>query len=738
MSAKSTDETIDNSLLTLERLFTAEEFKAEIFGPARWLKDDVGNTADVGYTTLEKSEAVEGGKDIVHYEPASNGRTILVSAQQLIPDGQEKPLKIDDYEWSDDGQKLLIFSNGQRVWRLNTRGDYWLLDLTNGRLQQLGGEGEAAAMMFAKFSPDASRVAFVREQNIYVQHLDSGSITQLTTDGGDHIINGTSDWVYEEEFRLRDGFCWSPDGRFIAYWQFDTSGTGTFHLINNTDAVYPKLIPLPYPKAGTTNSAVRVGVVAAAGGATTWFAVPGEPRDHYLPKMEWAASSEQVIIQQLNRLQNTNTVMLGDVADGAVHTILVEQDEAWLDLHNDLQWLDEGAAFTWISERDGWRHLYRVSRDGQTVTLLTPGDYDVISVQKIDAAGGWVYFIASPDNPTQRYLYRVSLDGRGTAERLSPADQPGTHSYQISSAAHWAFHTVSSFDRPPVVSLVSLPEHGCVRPLQPNQPLHDKVNAIHRQPVEFFRVAINDGVLLDGWCIKPPDFDPQQKYPVLFYVYGEPAGQTVKDEWPGVRGLWHQMLAQQGYVVMSVDNRGTPAPRGRGWRKCLCRQIGVMTTADQAAAVKKIVAERPYLDPNRIAVWGWSGGGTMTLNAMFRYPDVYNTGIAVAPVSDFHLYDTVYEERYMGVPSLDAAEDYVQGSPITFAHQLAGNLLIIHGTGDDNVHYQSTERLVNELIKHNKPFSMMAYPNRSHAIKEGDNTQRHLYGLITRYLQQNL
>jgi dipeptidyl-peptidase-4 len=432
MSAKSTDETIDNSLLTLERLFTAEEFKAEIFGPARWLKDDVGNTADVGYTTLEKSEAVEGGKDIVHYEPASNGRTILVSAQQLIPDGQEKPLKIDDYEWSDDGQKLLIFSNGQRVWRLNTRGDYWLLDLTNGRLQQLGGEGEAAAMMFAKFSPDATRVAFVREQNIYVQHLDSGSITQLTTDGGDHIINGTSDWVYEEEFRLRDGFCWSPDGRFIAYWQFDTSGTGTFHLINNTDDVYPKLIPLPYPKAGTTNSAVRVGVVAAAGGATTWFAVPGEPRDHYLPKMEWAASSEQVIIQQLNRLQNTNTVMLGDVADGAVHTILVEQDEAWLDLHNDLQWLDEGAAFTWISERDGWRHLYRVSRDGQTVTLLTPGDYDVISVQKIDAAGGWVYFIASPDNPTQRYLYRVSLDGRGTAERLSPADQPGTHSYQIS------------------------------------------------------------------------------------------------------------------------------------------------------------------------------------------------------------------------------------------------------------------------------------------------------------------
>jgi dipeptidyl-peptidase-4 len=481
-----------------------------------------------------------------------------------------------------------------------------------------------------------------------------------------------------------------------------------------------------------------VGVVAAAGGATTWFAVPGEPRDHYLPKMEWAASSEQVIIQQLNRLQNTNTVMLGDVADGAVHTILVEQDEAWLDLHNDLQWLDEGAAFTWISERDGWRHLYRVSRDGQTITLLTPGDYDVISVQKIDAAGGWVYFIASPDNPTQRYLYRVPLDGRGTAERLSPADQPGTHSYQISSAAQWAFHTVSSFDRPPVVSLVSLPEHDCVRPLQANQSLHDKVKAIHRQPVEFFRVAINDGILLDGWCIKPPDFDPQQKYPVLFYVYGEPAGQTVKDEWPGVRGLWHQMLAQQGYVVMSVDNRGTPAPRGRGWRKCLYRQIGVMTTADQAAAVKQIVTERPYLDPNRIAVWGWSGGGTMTLNAMFRYPDVYCTGIAVAPVSDFHLYDTVYEERYMGVPSLDAAEDYVQGSPITFAHQLAGNLLIIHGTGDDNVHYQSTERLVNELIKHNKPFSMMAYPNRSHAIKEGDNTQHHLYGLITRYLQQNL
>jgi dipeptidyl-peptidase-4 len=717
--------------LTPERIFNSDDFKVNSFGPARWLDNEAG------YTTLEATAVDEKVKEIVRCAIPSGERTVLVTAAQLQPPDADQPLIIKDYDWSPDKTRLLIFTNSKRVWRVHSRGDYWVLDLGNGRLTKLGGDAPESSLMFAKFSPDNQSVAYVRQNNLYVENISSGAITQLTHDGSDHIINGTSDWAYEEEFKLRDGFRWSPDGRFLAYWQFDTTGIQTFYMINNTDSLYPKLIPLPYPKVGTTNAAGRVGVVGAAGGDTTWFDVPGDPRQHYIPKMEWAASSEQVVIQQLNRLQNQNKVMLGNTADGTTQLILTETDDAWVDLHNDLKWLNDGSAFTWVSERDGWRHLYRVSRDGQEVTLLTPGEYDVISVEKIDDDGGWVYFIASPDNPTQRYLYRVGLDGDGRLERLSPAHQPGTHSYQISPQANWAFHTYSTFDSPPVISLISLPEHDPVRVLEANESLRGNVAALPRPPVEFFQVNIGDDLALDGWCMKPPNFDPEQSYPLLFYLYGEPANVTVVDRWGDKRYLYHQLLTQQGIVVMSLDNRGTPAPRGREWRKMVYRQVGILGPDDQAAATKQVLAERPYLDPQRVGVWGWSGGGSMTLNLLFKYPDIYQTGIAVAAVSDQRYYDTIYQERYMGLPG-DNENGFKNGSPITFAHQLEGNLLMIHGTGDDNVHYQAFEAVVNELIKHNKSFSMMAYPNRSHGIREGDNTSRHLHELMLRYLRANL
>jgi len=414
-----------------------------------------------------------------------------------------------------------------------------------------------------------------------------------------------------------------------------------------------------------------------------------------------------------------------------------------------------------VSERDGWRHVYLVSRSGKQVKLATPGDYDAIKLLRVDGKSGewgvesgetqtmpahhsplttlhsqWLYFLASPDNPTQRYLYRVRLDGTGL-ERLTPPEQAGTHDYQISPDARWAIHRWSSFDAPPTVELVELPGHETVRTLAANKSLRAKVKKLKRRPTEFFRVDIGDGVELDAWCIRPPDFDPKKKYPLLTYVYGEPWGQTVLDRWGGKRYLWHLMLAQQGYVIMSFDNRGTPAPRGRPWRKAIYRQVGILAPADQAAALEKVLAERSYLDPERVGIWGWSGGGSMSLNAIFRYPKLYHTAIAIAPVSNQRHYDTIYQERYMGLPG-DNVDGYLKGSPINYAHQLEGNLLVIHGTGDDNVHYQSTEALANELIRHNKPFTMMAYPNRTHGIREGKNTTRHLRELMTRYLKENL
>ncbi len=724
-------EATDPSLLTLERIFDSNEFRPESVGRTRWLDDGSA------YTMVEDSEETEKGKDIVAYDPLTGEQEILVPAKRLIPEGESKPLKIEGYSWSETREKLLIFTNTKRVWRINTRGDYWVLDLQTWRLQKLGGDAEPSTLMFAKFCPKERRVAYVCERNLYVQDLETLAITSLTDDGSETIINGTSDWVYEEEFRLRDGFRWSPNGRWIAYWRFDTSGVREFQMINNTDALYPTLTTFTYPKVGEQNSDCRVAVVRISDGKTRRFDLSDDPRNHYIPKMDWADDSRTLVVQQLNRLQNTNEVMLINIRKNKARTILTERDDAWLDVTDCLKWLDDGKRFTWLSERDGWRHLYTVSRSGRQTKKLTEDDFDVISLLRVDTEGQWAYFLASPENPTQRYLYRVALDGSAAATRITPANVPGTHSYDISPNGQWAFHTYSSFGLPPVTELISLPDHKTIRVVEDNSDLRDTLTALKTGPAEFFRIDIEDGLSLDAWCIKPPDFDPDRRYPLFFHVYGEPAGQTVLDRWGGNNYLWHLMLAQQGYLVVSIDNRGTPSPRGRAWRKCVYRQIGILASADQAAATRKIIETRPYVDPSRIGIWGWSGGGSMSLNAIFRYPDLYRMAMAIAFISNQRFYDTIYQERYMGLPD-DNEEGFTQGSPITFAHQLEGDLLLIHGTGDDNCHYQSCEALVNELIEHNKPFDMMSYPNRSHSIREGENTRLHLYSLLTRYLNEHL
>jgi dipeptidyl-peptidase-4 len=727
----STEEPTNTAWLTVDRIFGKEEFKTQDWGPARWLKDGSG------YTTLEKSETVKEARDIVRYEPESGRREVLVWASNLLARGESKPLKIEDYAWSDDGRKLLLFTNTKRVWRKETRGDYWVFDLHRRELRKLGGKAEPSTLMFATFSPDGRQVAYVCQNNLFVQSLDNLRVTRLTKDGSDTIINGTSDWVYEEEFSLRNGYRWSPDGKHVAYWQFDTSGVREFKLVNNTDDLYPRINSYAYPKAGETNSACRVGVVRASGGKTRWFRPNADPRNHYLPRMEWAKDSRHVLFQQLNRLQNTNQVILGNVRNGDLQVLLTDRDDAWVEVMDEMPWIENGCRFLWLSERDGWQHLYAVSIANHAISLLTPGAYDVISLAGVDESLGCVYLVASPDNPTQRYLYRVPLDGSGRAERVSPADEPGAHSYELSKDGRWAFHTYSRLGEPPVIELVSLPEHKVIRVLADNSTLRAKLAELRTCSSEFFRVGLSNGVPLDAWCLKPPGFDPAERYPLLLHVYGEPAGSTVMDTWGGNTYLWHCLLAQRGYVVISVDNRGTATPRGRDWRKSIYRQIGTLASEDQAAATRQILEERPYLDPSRVGIWGWSGGGSMSLNAIFRYPDLYRTAMAIAFISNQRLYDTIYQERYMGLPA-DNEAGFKNGSPITFAHQLKGHLLLVHGTGDDNCHYQNCELLINELIRHNKPFSLMAYPNRTHAIREGDNTTRHLFETLTRYLEKNL
>jgi dipeptidyl-peptidase-4 len=721
----------DKRILTLDRIFSSNDFRSETFGPARWLDDGSA------YTTLEPSPTNKESRDIVRYEAATGTRSVLIAAASLMPKGASTPLEIDDYAWSNDGRKLLVFTNSKQVWRQNTRGDYWVFEINAKKLTKLGKDAAASTLMFAKFSPDGTRVGYERENNLYVESLADNRITQLTRDGSRRIINGTFDWVYEEELDLRDGWRWSPDGRSISYWQLDTEGVPDYYLINDTDSLYPKITTIQYPVAGQTNSAARVGIVGATGGATRWLQVPGDPRNNYIARMDWAGNSNEIVIMHLNRRQNVLSVMIGNASTGQVRPILTEKDDAWVDMDNDdLHWLGAGQRFLWLSERDGWRHAYAASRDGGSPQLITNGSFDVISLEGVDEKGGWLYFLASPDNATQRYLYRTELNGNGRAQRLSPAAQPGSHSYSIAPNAAWAFHTYSNISSPPTVELVRLPDHQPVRQLAPNATVITKVKELDIKPAEFIKVDIGEGVSLDGWMIKPPNFDPSERYPVLIYVYGEPASQTVLDRWGSTRYLWHQMLAQHGYLVMSFDNRGTPAPKGRAWRKVVYRKIGVLAAQEQAAAAR-VVQSWPFVDPKRIAVWGWSGGGSMTLNQMFRYPDIYQVGMSVAPVTDQHFYDTIYQERYMGLPQ-DNEEDYRRGSPVTHAAGLAGKLLIVHGSGDDNVHYKGTEVLANVLIAAKKQFTMMEYPNRRHDISQGQGTTRHLFELLTRFLEENM
>ncbi|MDP4215264.1 MAG: DPP IV N-terminal domain-containing protein [Bacteroidota bacterium] len=672
--------------------------------------------------------------------------TVIVSREMLTPAGQTKALGVRNFAFSNDGKKLLIFTNTKRVWRYNTRGDYWVLDLESKQLKQLGRDRPASSLLFAKFSPDGSKVAYVSEHNIYLEELAAGpgdAVKCLTsTEGTRKLINGTFDWVYEEELDCRDGFRWSPDGRHIAYWQIDANKIRDYLMLNTTDSLYPFVVPVEYPTVGEAPSPYKIGVVDVGTGTTKWMDIPGDPRQTYLPRMEWADNSSQLILQQFNRKQNDGKILLSDVATGATTQLYEEQDSAFIECKGAWQdgvvagwdWLNGGKEFLWVTEKDGWRHIYRISRDGKKETLVTKGNYDIITVSLIDEKNNYVYFIASPANATQKYLFRTRLDGKGKLERLSPENEPGTHEYDISPNGLYAMHDFSNANTEDAQEWVSLPGHA---PIGKSADIPAKVaEGAAKKKVNFFTVHTADGVDMDGWIVKPANFDSTKKYPVLFFVYGEPASQTVLDRYGnGNNFLYAGELSRDGYIYISLDNRGTPAPKGRAWRKALYRHIGRLNIRDQAMAAREIM-KWPFVDTSRIAVWGWSGGAATTLNLMFQYPELYKTGIAVAAITDQVTYDNIYEERYMGLVT-ENPEDYTAASPLTYAKNLRGNLLYIHGTGDDNVHYKNAELLLNALIKYNKVFQFMAYPNRSHGIFEGEGTRRHLSTLYTEFLKRN-
>lgn len=709
--------------LQIQDIVSGNVIQTKGIGSMTWLKDGER------YSRLEANEQT-GGTDIVAYRAKDNTREVMIPSSMLVDKATGKALSVRSISWSEDNGKVLVYNNTRRVWRYDTRGDYWVLTLKDGSLRQLGKGLPESSMMFAKFSPDGTRVAYVSGNNLYAEDIASGTITPLTNDGNETIVNGTFDWVYEEEFDCRDGFRWSPDGTHIAYWQSDTRGTGVFDIINNVDSIYASVAHFPYPKAGTSNSAVKVGYVSATGGPTTWVQIPGDSRNNYIPRMEFIPGSDELFIQQLNRPQNTNKVWIAKIADQSLHNIFTETDAAWLDTNDNIQWIKDNQYFTWESERNGWRHLYRISRDGKEIQAITKGDFDYISPVGTDAQKGLVYFIASPDNFTQRYLYRAKLSGNGEVERVTPTELSGQHRYNMSPTGKWAVHTYNNASTPSVIDMVSFPKHQPVRVIEDNAQAKAQYAALGLSPKEFVQVKSGD-LTLDAWMIKPVGFDPSKKYPVIIEVYGEPASATVQDAW-GNGDLWQQYMANQGYILVSIENRGANTPRGRAWRKCIYGEVGTFASEDQCRGILDMARQYPFIDTARIGITGWSGGGSQTLNSMFRYPEVFHTGIAIAFVADQRLYDTVYQERYMNTPQ-ENPEGYRKGSPITYAEGLEGNLLLIHGTGDDNVHYQNCEMLVNKLVQHGKMFTQISYPMRTHGISEREGTTLHLRKTMAKY-----
>lgn len=725
-----------------------------------WNKD--GNS----YTTIEDNSIVEITL------PAMT-KTTLVTADQLAPLGLQQREQNSNrsapgrrganggafqYQLSDDKQKVLLFTKPIRLYH-NTFYTVYVFDRGTNTLTPVAQKlpppistfATIPGILNAKFSPDGTQLAFVYDNNIYSENLSTHATEQLTTDGNDKKLNGWFDYAYSEELYTIDGFRWSPDSKSIAFWQSDLSNVGTFYMINNTDSIYPKIIAIPFSKVGEPIAQARIGVLTLATRQTKWMAIDGDPAKNYLPRMEWTPDGSRLIVQQLNRAQNHSNLILCDPATAAAKTIYSESDDAWIDIkpfwaHTGAagwDWLDNGKSFLWASEKDGWRHLYKITLDGAE-TLLTKGDFDVTGINGWDEKNGILYFGASPTNATQRYLYRCTLNapsGKSAANakaapaksatnatRLTPDNLAGTNTYTISPNGRWSQHTFMSHLYAPATEWLSLPDN---KPLNANDAI-----AQHLTPTEtgkqttFFQITTADGVTMDGWVVKPRNFDSTKKYPVVFYTYSEPAGASVSDV-PSRAPFFN---IEDGYIYVSVEGRGTPVPKGRVWRKCIYKQIGWLNVNDQAAAAREIL-KWPFIDASRVAVYGSSGGGSTTQNLLFRYPDIYKVGLASAGVPNQLIYNTIYEERFMGVLP-ENRDAYLKCNPLTYAKNLQGHLLIMHGTGDHNVNYQGEEMLLNELIKYNRQFQFMPYPNRTHGITEGEGTVEHKTTLMRNFLTQ--
>lgn len=695
----------------LRAIYERGEFDAKFFR-AKWLGDSSG------YTVLQPVTGSDA-QALVHYNAASGERTLMASPSQFTPPGESEPLSINGYEISPDGRWLLLGAvrrDGEA-----SVPEIWGFEFKSGKL------GKIADGRLNSISPDSRHVLYSDQGNLCLYNLHINRTIPLTKNAVEGAVSNSR-------------AVWSPDGKRVAFVESDASDVRLRAMLIPGDPSYPDVREVRFARVGGTIAILRVGVVDVLGTEMRWLSIPHPAEGFYIERVGWAANSHELLVEKSSRFRDEREFLVADVRTGAVTRIYYESDPAWVlasyRVNSGLEWIRDGRAFVLLSEQDGWRHAFVIRRDGSEKTLLTPGASDIIRRGRVDEAGGWFYYLASPDNATQRYLYRVRLDGRGTPEQVTPSDQSGTHDYDFSPDAKWAFHTYSAFDTPPVTELIQLPEHKVVRVLEYNNELRGRIDPWITQPVEFLQLDIGEGVVLDAYMIKPGDFDSSKKYPIFVYVYSEPHNQTVLDRW-SMTNVFHRVIADLGYLVVSIDSRGTPAPKGAAWRRAIFPSLGPLSTEEQAAGLQVLGRTRPYVDLSRVGIWGWSGGGSNTLNAMFRKPEVYHVGIAVAPKPQPHLYNAWFQEIYMRTREVNP-EGYRRSAPINFAEGLKGDLLIIHGSGETNTHLEITEGLVDRLIELGKTFDYMTYPHRDHGIRRGKGTSIHLRLLVTRYLLTHL
>ncbi|MEM1055026.1 MAG: S9 family peptidase [Bacteroidota bacterium] len=742
--APSTPPAEDPAELTLQKLFASAEFFGEGFQGGRWTESG----PELLYVETDRAA---GTTSLVRLDLTTDDRTTVIDGSALVKVDGDGLIGIEDYVYSTDGTKVLLYTDSERVWRLNTKGIYYVYDVESGAITPVSNR-DRGLQMFAKFDADASHVAFVRDRNLFVTDLASGAERALTTNGGPGaIINGTFDWVYEEEFGLRDGFRWHPEGSLIAFYQLDESNTRDFPM-QDFRTLYPETMSFRYPKAGETNAEIRVGVVDAMTGETLFFDtdtwMEGGDETEYIAAMGWtpalADGQRDVWMLRLNRDQNHVDLLYADPASGEVRTILEETVSAYVEVENGfsdtetgtITYLADGEHFVWRSSRDGYAHLYLYRNDGTPVRQLTTGDWDVTDFHGIDEEEGAIYVTTTAASAMERHLYRIPLAGGDPVQITTEA---GWHSVDLSRDFDYFIDRYSNSTTPATTSLYRT-SGELVSVLVDNQALMDRIAAYELPPVEFMTVPAADGTSLNAYLIKPRDFDPDQEYGLLLHTYGGPGSQEVRNSWAGTERLWHHYLANQfGVIVAGVDNRGTGG-RGYAFKTATQNRLGILEAEDQIAAAQHFSA-MPFLDEDRTGIWGWSYGGYLSLLAMTYGdgPEVFESGIAIAPVTSWRQYDTIYTERYLSTPQKNP-EGYDLGSPVTYAANLADDqdLLIVHGDADDNVHPQNTYVMADALQREGKQFDMMIYPGRTHGIYEGRGTRLHLYTMMTEFIRESL